>query len=177
MTQNGTTDDKKGRLMNGTIHTVGAFDRRGNIVLGNGQVVPKRFGHITHGYCTTSHASQGKTVDRVFVALGPESFAAASKEQFYVSVSRGREAVTVYCQDRRDLLEAVSRSSARLSASELAATPAVKLQTAPSRLVRLTEHMRRVARATFARQRSEPRDTVRPRDIVPEKKRERGLER
>jgi hypothetical protein len=67
----------------------------------------------------TSHASQGKTVDVALIALGQESFAAATKEQTYVSVSRGREAVRLYTDDKAAMLDAVQRSAARLSASEL----------------------------------------------------------
>ena len=74
-----------------------------------------------HGYCTTSHASQGKTVDRVLIAMGAESFPAASQQQFYVSVSRGRKACTIDCADKRELLDAVGRSEVRTSATELAA--------------------------------------------------------
>jgi hypothetical protein len=85
-------------------------------------VVAKDFGNISHGYVTTSHSSQGKTIDRVLVAIGEESFPAASRQQFYVSASRGRESVTVYCNNKRDLFQAVAKSDERTSATELAAT-------------------------------------------------------
>jgi len=81
--------------------------------------VPKNYGGIGHGYVVTSHASQGKTVDTVLLAVGQESFAAANKEQFYVSVSRGKEAVRLYTDDKEAMLDAIKGSSARLSASEL----------------------------------------------------------
>ena len=67
----------------------------------------------------TSHSSQGKTVDRVFVGQSSESFPASSREQFYVSASRARESVTIYTDNKQDLLDAVSRSDERLSATEL----------------------------------------------------------
>jgi hypothetical protein len=67
----------------------------------------------------TSHASQGKTVDKVMIALGSESLAAANREQFYVSVSRGREGVRLYTDDKAAMVAAVEGSSARLSATEL----------------------------------------------------------
>jgi len=51
--------------------------------------------------------------------LGQESLAAASREQFYVSVSRGRESVTLYADDKQAMLDAVQASEARLSATEL----------------------------------------------------------
>jgi conjugative relaxase-like TrwC/TraI family protein len=120
ITQNGMSLGGKHRLINGSIHTVAGFDRAGNIVLDNNQVVAKDYGNLAHGYATTSHSSQGKTVDKVLVAIGEESFPAASQQQFYVSASRGRESVTVYCTNKRDLLEAVARSDERTSATELA---------------------------------------------------------
>jgi hypothetical protein len=173
--QNGTAADGKGRLVNGALHTVARFDRGGNIVLDNGHTVPKNYGHLAHGYCTTSHASQGKTVDRVFVACGPESFAAASKEQFYVSVSRARESATVYCTDKQELQEAVSRSSTRVSATELAVLPKPPVERPPSR-VRLVEHIRRVTRATFVRHRAARDDKDRERGRVAERDTNRGRE-
>jgi len=173
--QNGTAADGKGRLMNGSLHSVASFDRRGNVVLDNGQVVPKDYGHLAHGYCATSHASQGKTVDRVFVAMGHEGVAAASKEQFYVSVSRARESVRVYCEDKRELLDSVNRSGSRMTAMEL--TAASQPQPAPpSRLVRLVEHIRRVTRAALVRQRAVRDDRGKERDKVAERGMSRGRE-
>ena len=174
ITRNGIAADGKGKLMNGSLHSVAGFNRAGDIKLDNGQVISKEFGHLSHGYCTTSHAAQGKTVDRVLVAVGPESFAAASQEQFYVSVSRGRESVTVYCQDKQELLEAVSRSGARLTATELTKQAE---KAPPSRMVKVGEHIRRTMRANLVRGRSEKRDVAKGRDKVQERIKERGLER
>jgi len=82
-------------------------------------VIPKSYGGLSYGYATTSHASQGKTVDVPLVAVGSESFPAANREQLYVSLSRGREAVRVYTDDKAAMMEAVQGSAARLSAMEL----------------------------------------------------------
>jgi ATP-dependent exoDNAse (exonuclease V) alpha subunit len=109
----------KDRLNNGAVYEVEGFTRAGDIKLTNGFVVPKNYGGLTHGYVVTSHASQGKTVDVSLVALGSESFAAANREQLYVSLSRGREAVRLYTDDKAAMMDAVQSSSARLSATEL----------------------------------------------------------
>jgi len=53
------------------------------------------------------------------VAEGSESFRAAEREQFYVSASRFKEALRIYTDDKRQLLDAVSKSSARPSATDL----------------------------------------------------------
>ena len=47
------------------------------------------------------------------------SFRASSKQQFYVSVSRGKHAVSIYTDDKTELLQAVSQSAERKSATEL----------------------------------------------------------
>ena len=119
ITHNGFTADGKHRLNNGALYRVKNFDDHGNIVLGNGWKIAKDFGHLAYGYVVTSHASQGKTVDRVFIGQSSASFPASSQEQFYVSCSRGRESVTVYCDDKQALRDAVAESEERVSATEL----------------------------------------------------------
>ena len=121
VTQNGKTLDGQHRLDNGALYGIDHFDNAGHIVLDNGWTVSKDFGHFTHGYCVTSHASQGRTVDRVLIGQSSESFKASSREQFYVSCSRGRKEATVYTDDRAALLDAVRRSDDRITATELVA--------------------------------------------------------
>ncbi|OLY95615.1 MobF family relaxase, partial [Cnuella takakiae] len=106
-------------LFNGTMYQVNGFDKKGNIKLSNGASLPKDYGTFNLGYVMTSHASQGKTVDKVIISQSSMSFRASSKEQFYVSVSRGRDAVSIYTDDKQDLLQAVSRSAERKAATEL----------------------------------------------------------
>jgi ATP-dependent exoDNAse (exonuclease V) alpha subunit len=118
ITRNGTTADAGHRLNNGATFTVKDFDAKGNIVLTNGWKIASDFGHIAYGYVVTSHASQGRTVDHVIIGESAQSLPAASREQFYVSVSRGRQRATIYTDDKEALLEAVSRSDDRLSATE-----------------------------------------------------------
>jgi len=60
-------------------------------------------------------------VDCVFVAESSESFRAADREQFYVSASRFKETLTIYTDDKHQLLEAVRKSSHRPSATDLVA--------------------------------------------------------
>jgi len=118
VTQNGKTADGKHRLNNGAQYKVEGFTRQGDILLDNGWTIGKNFGHLDYGYVVTSHASQGKTVDRVFIGQSSESFPASSREQFYVSVSRARQQATIYTDDKESLLDAVSRSDDRMTATE-----------------------------------------------------------
>ena len=119
VTRNGKTLDGRHRLNNGDLYRVGGFDDSGNIVLENGWKVSRDYGHLAHGYCVTSHTSQGKSVPRVLIGQSSDSFPASSREQFYVSVSRGRKQVTVFTDDKQGLLKAIKRSDDRLSATEL----------------------------------------------------------
>ena len=118
ITNNGPTADGH-RVSNGQSFTVKAVAADGTLTLNNGWHLGPAFGHLDYGYCTTSHASQGKTVDRVIIAESADSFAAAGQEQLYVSVSRGRTQCSLYTDDKAGLLDAVQRTSDRITATEL----------------------------------------------------------
>jgi hypothetical protein len=119
VTRNGITADGEHRLNNGAIYAVKGFTDSGDIRLTNGWTISIEFGHLTHGYVLTSHASQGKTVDRVFIGQSSNSGPASSREQFYVSVSRAREQATIYTDNKEALREAVNQSDVRMTASEM----------------------------------------------------------
>lgn len=126
VTANGWTRDRRHKLNNGAAYTVAGFTKDGDLQLDNGWIVGKDFGHLTHGYVSTSHAAQGKTVDRVLIAMGSESIPAISAEQFYVSVSRGRERATIFTDlAPAQLRDAIQKQDARKSATELL-TPLMK---------------------------------------------------
>lgn len=118
ITQNGKSKGGKHRLNNGGIYKVKNFTAAGDIRLTNGWTIDKEFGHLAHGYAVTSQAAQGKTVDRVFVGVSSMSFPAVNREGFYVAASRGREMARFYTDDRDSLLDAVSQTDDRLSATE-----------------------------------------------------------
>ena len=83
--------------------------------------LPPGFNAFTHGYAVTSHSSQGKTVDEVLLVASSKSFAAVNREQFYVSISRGRERVQVFTDDTELLARRVTDSHDRKAAVELPA--------------------------------------------------------
>ncbi|MFZ0826922.1 MAG: AAA family ATPase [Verrucomicrobiia bacterium] len=155
ITQNGFTKDKR-RLNNGDLKQVKGFTKDGDIKLTNGWVVSKDYGNLAHGYCLTSYSSQSKGVDCVFVAESSESFRAADREQFYVSVSRFKEALTIYTDDKYQLLEAVSKSSHRPSATDLVGKkPSESLdEVTTKKTVPPAPQMRNVPRLMRARQKS-----------------------
>jgi conjugative relaxase-like TrwC/TraI family protein len=118
-TSNGRSADGQHRINNGAVFTVAGFSPEGALRLSNGWEVDPQFGRFDHGYVSTSHAAQGRTVDWVLVAQGWQSVGAASAEQFYVSVSRGRHGCRVFTDDREALVAAVGRLSQRRGAVEL----------------------------------------------------------
>jgi len=123
ITKNGRTQEGRHRLNNGSIYEVKGLTKDGKIKLTNGWTLPKGFGHVAHGYCVTSHAAQGRTVDHVILAQSSDSAGAADKKQFYTSVTRGRHAVTIFTDDAQKLLRSVSRDRSRVSATELLGGP------------------------------------------------------
>ncbi len=121
VTENSFSMEKK-RLHNGDLRRVSAIKNSGEIVLDGKYTLSAETGNLAHGYCITSHSSQGKTVDCVIIAESEESLSAASLEQFYVSLSRGRHSAVVFTHDKEELIHAVKRLDQRPSAHDLQAT-------------------------------------------------------
>lgn len=125
LTSNGTSNEKK-RLNNGDILTIQGFDKSGNILACKGKnskttlTLDQNYRNLTHGYYTTSPASQGKSVNKVIIMQSSASGKASSKEQFYVSASRGKFAISVYTDDKDYMLKSVQRSASRMAAVEIA---------------------------------------------------------
>lgn len=119
VTAGGKTKDGK-KLSNGSLFTVQGFNRRGDILVDGGRVIDRDFGHLAHGYVVTSHASQGATVDKVFIGTSSESVPATNQRTAYVAITRGKEQALVFTDDRTELLNAMSRPDDPMSATQLA---------------------------------------------------------
>ena len=119
ITAGGTTKDGKHRLSNGTLMTVEGFTKHGDIVVDHGWVIDKDFGHVAHGYAVTSHASQGLTVDKVFIGISADSFPATTERAAYVAGTRGREQALFFTDDRNELLRVMGREDEPLSAMDI----------------------------------------------------------
>ena len=105
------------KFVNGELVEVKAI-QGDSVVLADGRVIPENYRTFTHGYAVTSHAAQGKTVDEVLLVASSRSLPAVHQEQFYVSISRGRERCQIFTDDAELLRSHVTRSSARLAAVE-----------------------------------------------------------
>ena len=119
ITAGGMTKDGKHRLSNGSLFTIEGFTATGDIKVNDGWVIDHDFGHLTHGYVTTSHASQGATVSKVFVAIDSESMKATDQRTAYVAVTRGKEQAVIFTDDHLELLKAATRDGQSLTATEL----------------------------------------------------------
>jgi conjugative relaxase-like TrwC/TraI family protein len=90
----------------------------------------QRLRHIDYGYASTSHSSQGATVDRVVVNIDTlRSAELVNRKQFYVSISRARDGVKIYTDDREALRHAVNRNrekSVALDQARIRIQPQIK---------------------------------------------------
>lgn len=134
ITRNGF-DANGRRVTNGQMLDVVSVKPDGTIALHNRMSkarynLPSVFGHLAHAHCITSHAAQGKTGDTVFIAQPASTFSATNLNQFYVSVSRARDSVHIYTDDKDALLAQASLSGERLSALELVKRKKAVRQTA-----------------------------------------------
>jgi hypothetical protein len=107
------------RFINGELVEVQAI-KGDSILLADGRQIPAGYRMFTHGYAVTSHSAQGKTVDEVLVVASTRSLPAVYRQQFYVSISRGRERCQVFTDDVDRLRSHVAHSSERLAAIEAA---------------------------------------------------------
>jgi conjugative relaxase-like TrwC/TraI family protein len=123
----GIKDAAGKRIDNGTMLTYlgSTDDGKLKVETANGtkRLLPASVGHLQHGYVATSHASQGRTVQRVLIHAPTATFGAVDKAAGYVAISRGKEKATLFTDDREALLEAVSRDRPRMLASELVRRP------------------------------------------------------
>ena len=112
-------NEKSAHLRNGDLVEVVSFTDKGGILLRDGRVIPPAFREFSHGYATTSHAAQGKTVDHGILLMGEAGIAAANLKQAYVSNSRFRESQTIYTTDRREARAAMMTPGDRKLAREM----------------------------------------------------------
>lgn len=121
------------RFINGELVEVKAI-QGDSILLSDGRLLPVGYRTFTHGYAITSHAAQGKTVDDVLVVASSRSLPAIHRQQFYVSISRGRERCQVFTDDKDLLRSHVTHSSERLAAVEV--VPHIRRQKFIQRVLR-----------------------------------------
>ncbi|MGB3465748.1 MAG: hypothetical protein WBA74_10775, partial [Cyclobacteriaceae bacterium] len=125
ITKNGFDQNKK-RLDNGVILQVKGFTKDKEIIAARPKkgsrtdyTIDPNHGNLDYAYCMTSYGSQGRTVDQVLINQPASTFPATNMKQFYVSVSRARETVKIYTDDKDALLYHASKSGDRQHALEV----------------------------------------------------------
>lgn len=115
----GKATDGKRQISNGRLDEIERFEKNGDIRLVSGMTVSQEYGHWDWGYVVTSHASQGKDRQVAIASISSQSLPAVNAKQFYVTVSRGREDVTIYVDDKQAVQRAIQQAGEQLSATEL----------------------------------------------------------
>jgi ATP-dependent exoDNAse (exonuclease V) alpha subunit len=119
-----TANDYSRGTLNGDVFTVANIDPSGSLITlraDDGRVVTlptSEPAHIDHGYCTTVHAAQGRTVDRVIIDADTHS-ATSHEASFYVAISRARTEAWIYTDDRESLPAAMGREDHKASALDI----------------------------------------------------------
>ena len=111
ITANSTNEQNK-KLLNGSSYTIKSINtdpktNQTRITLDNDWTLPKNFGHLAHGYTSTSYASQGRTVRHLIISQSEISLPASSFQQGYVSASRGKESISWYTDNKEGLKKAL----------------------------------------------------------------------
>lgn len=119
-----TANDRARDLINGDMARVTAIAPQGQTLTlqfddGRSVVLDgRRPLALDYGYCSTVHASQGQTCDKVMIEADAHSLT-ANANTFYVAISRARYHAQIYTDDREMLPMAMSRQIENLAALDV----------------------------------------------------------
>ncbi|MCG3147699.1 MAG: Multifunctional conjugation protein TraI [Verrucomicrobiae bacterium] len=137
---NATATDGR-RVANGELVTVEQVLLDGRIRLRDGRTLARNYRQFVRGFAITSYASQGKTVDYVLFSdstIKP----ATNRQQWYVTISRGRRGIKIFTSDKAQLHENILRSGDRELAVDFAAPRYWRRLGISQRLLRPMRRMR-----------------------------------
>lgn len=116
-----TATEKAKDLRNGERFQVAAVDA-GHIAIKKGAEVVKidrsKPLHLQHGYASTIHSAQGLTTKRVLIDANTKSLT-SNRAVFYVAISRPRDNLTIFTNDKNTLARAMGRVPKKYAALEL----------------------------------------------------------
>jgi hypothetical protein len=113
----------------------------GRVRLRDGRTLAGDYRQFVRGFAITSYASQGKTVDHVLFsdsAIQP----ATNRQQWYVTISRGRKGIKIFTSDKAQLRENILRSGDRELAIDFADAKFFQRLGISQRLLRPMRRMR-----------------------------------
>lgn len=113
-------------ITNGELATVRRVEADGSVVIeddrGKVKTLLPHQRLFNRGYAVTSYASQGKTVDTVLVA-DSSCRAATNRNQWYVSISRGRKRVIIFTDNKAELRASIEQDGGRSLALDMKFSP------------------------------------------------------
>ena len=70
--------------------------------------------HIAHAYVETAFAAQGRTADHVMIHADSKATTLVDQKSFYVGISRAKESVAIYTNDRGKLVSAINERAGQV---------------------------------------------------------------
>ncbi|MDD5672562.1 MAG: MobF family relaxase [Chitinivibrionales bacterium] len=122
-------NDKNAGVKNGQTGVVKSIDEQGNAIIGIGEQRShnyrevsmnlnnkgdKAYNYCDHGYCITSHKSQGSTYNKCIAGYDVSSHKSNFNE-FYVAATRQKQDVTIYTNDKERFKEQVQQEQEKHS--------------------------------------------------------------
>ncbi len=117
-----TRNDREANRINGARGEVTAIDpqaRTAEIRNSRGQTQTlnldaARDQHIAHAYVETAFAAQGRTADHVFIHADSKATNLVDQKSFYVGISRAKESVAIFTNDRGKLVSAINERAGQV---------------------------------------------------------------
>lgn len=114
-----TKNDKKLDVKNGETALISNIAKNGDLTvkIGEKEITfnSKTYNYFDYGYATTDYKAQGATADNVIIAANAEM---ASKNSFYVQITRAKHGVKVITDDIEKLKEKVTIADSKTSTLE-----------------------------------------------------------
>ncbi|TYC78794.1 MobF family relaxase [Novosphingobium sp. BW1] len=70
--------------------------------------------HIAHAYVDTAFAAQGRTADHVIIHADSKAANLVDQKSFYVEISRAKESIAIFTNDRGKLVSAISERAGQV---------------------------------------------------------------
>jgi ATP-dependent exoDNAse (exonuclease V) alpha subunit len=70
--------------------------------------------HIAHAYVETAFAAQGRTADHVMIHADSKATNLVDQKSFYVGISRAKESVAIFTNDRAKLVSAINERAGQV---------------------------------------------------------------
>jgi conjugative relaxase-like TrwC/TraI family protein len=121
-----TRNDRSGHRRNGDVGRVVSVngDRVVAMMEGNKhEFDASSWRHWEHAYASTVHAAQGQTADAVLIHVDSERSQLVGHESWYVSISRARDGVRIFTDDKERLPKVIQKSLAQEIGLEAIALP------------------------------------------------------